>query len=452
MNQAPTHLLLHRVLLPQHPETTANEPAKPEQAQGSQPSEEPAPAVSPEVSEGKPRRSVAKPPGFKYDVQRAIDSNNNVVDPTPELPTFFHGIAEASRVTRIPEYCLTAMEVLYDLPCAKMDRTIPKNYNQAVKLANYRSYWLPAMEKQVKALEDAGVYSLVKRTPEMHVLPGKWVYDEKYNIDLKEYLARARWVVCGNFEHNKWDLQDIYAAVANSVSVRLFLCIMAINDFECEQYDFNTAFLNALIPEDGKKYYVEQPTGLEKKDCHTWVCQLVRALYGLKRSPLFWFETLLPVLKALGFTPIGADLCLLVNNTLGAIMVLYVDDFLLAAANLKIITHIKGTLEKKFKLKHLGPVRTFLGFDIVRNRTERTVFISQERYTKTMIDKFTKGLAKGQDLHPTKTPWPPDVKIHGGGEVSGSAESLHQEHRLVKLLIHWYPTGHHVHRQQTVRG
>ncbi|WPJ67452.1 hypothetical protein SMAC4_14172 [Sordaria macrospora] len=198
---------------------------------------------------------------------------------------------------------------------------------------------------------------------------------------------------------------------------------MAINDFECEQYDFNTAFLNALIPEDGKKYYVEQPTGLEKEDRHTWVCQLVRALYGLKRSPLFWFETLLPVLKALGFTPIGADLCLLVNNTLGAIMVLYVDDFLLAAANLKIITHIKGTLEKKFKLKHLGPVGTFLGFDIVRNRTERTVFISQERYTKTMIDKFTKGLAKGQDLHPTKTPWPPDFKIHGGGEVSGQQKA-----------------------------
>ncbi|EGZ70094.1 hypothetical protein NEUTE2DRAFT_130117 [Neurospora tetrasperma FGSC 2509] len=42
--------------------------------------------------------------------------------------------------------------VLHDLVQAKADRIIPKNYNQAVKLANYKAYWLPAMEKQVKAL------------------------------------------------------------------------------------------------------------------------------------------------------------------------------------------------------------------------------------------------------------------------------------------------------------
>ena len=159
-------------------------------------------------------------------------------------------------MTRLPEYCLTAMKMLHDLAVVKTDRNIPKNHNnEAVKMANYRSYWLPAMEKQVKALEDAGVYYLVKRTREMHVLPGKWVYDEKHNIDLKEHMARARWVASGNFEHDRWDLQDIYAAVANSVGVRLFLCIMAINNFEWEQYDSNTTFLNALVPKDGKKYY-----------------------------------------------------------------------------------------------------------------------------------------------------------------------------------------------------
>ena len=285
------------------------------------------------------------------------------------------------------------MKVLYDL-AQSIERVILKNYRQAQKFNNFKLYQLLAIERQVKSLEEVGVYLLVERILDIDVLLGKQVYDEKYKIDIKEYIVRTRWVICSNFKKDNWDFQDIYAVIANSVNIRLFLYIMAINDLEYKQFDFDTAFLNVPIKIKGKKYYVEQPIGLEKRSCK-WVYQLFRALYSLKRSLLFWFQTLLPVLKALGFVPILADLCLLINNKLGASLVLYVDDFLVAAANQNIINYIKVTLEKNFKIKYLGPVRTFLGYDIIRNRIERTVFILQERYIKKIIEKFTNGLANG---------------------------------------------------------
>lgn len=406
---------------PLQTQSSTQQPAQAQPAQGSQPSESDAHASHPEVSEGRPRRSTAKPADYKYGLQKVKDSMGNTIQESVTLPNNFHNTTEGRLVRRDHVYCLTAVKVNHDMLCltaAKAQRFIPKNYRQARKQANFEIYWLPAMKKQVQALEDRGVYTLVPRTSDVDVLPGKWVYDEKLDIDTKDWRARARWVVCGNYEQDNWAVQDIYAAVAHSVSVRLFLAIMALNNYECYQFDFDTAFLNAPIP-DNTQYYVEQPTALEKPilgySKEDVVCQLTKALYGLKRSPLYWFETLLPVLKDTGFVPVSADSCLLTNRALGALLVLYVDDLLVAAPTAAIVNRVKEQLASHFKLKELGEVRTFLGYDIVRDRQTRTVFISQQRYTMSVIAKFNDGKTK---LHGVKTPWPPDSKVYGGVEVS----------------------------------
>ena len=266
---------------------------------------------------------------------------------------------------------LTSIKVMHDMETG--NSSVLKNYRQAKKLKNFEEYWKPAMKKQVNTLEERGVYDLVPFQQGMEVLPGKWVYDEKDNFELKTKDPRARWVACGNYEQGSLDTEDVYAAVANAASVKLFLAIMAVMNLECHQFDFNTAFLNALIP-DGKKYFVEQPPGLEKgpRGISRLVCLLKGALYGLKSSPLYWFQTLLPILKSLGFEPVTEDTCLFSNTKLGALLVLYVDDFLIAAPMDKFIFGMRDQLLNYFKLKHLGEVKTFLDFDIVRNRQDRT--------------------------------------------------------------------------------
>ena len=56
----------------------------------------------------------------------------------------------------------------------------------------------------------------------------------KFNAKGEWDRNRARWVVCSNFENaESWAAQDVYAAVANSSSVKLFFTLVAVNDYEC---------------------------------------------------------------------------------------------------------------------------------------------------------------------------------------------------------------------------
>jgi hypothetical protein len=254
------------------------------------------------------------------------------------------------------------------------------------------------MQKQGDSLEAQHVFDLVHKEVWMDILAGKWVFDEKLDPETRKWEARARWVVCSNFEDGAWDMVDVYAAVANSVSVRTFAAIVAVQDLECRQFDFKAAFLNAHIPKEDE-YYVEQPHGLSKGEHQVW--RLRKALYGLKRSPLYWFQTLIPVMKDLGFTPMNTDVCLFVNRVTGAILVLYVDDMLIAANTTETIDEIRDGLQRHFQLKDLGEARRFLGFDIIRDRENRTIFLSQESFTRAMLHKY--GFT---DLSPANTPWP----------------------------------------------
>ena len=64
------------------------------------------------------------------------------------------------------------------------------------------------------------------------------------------------------------------------------------------------AFLHAIVPDD-VEVYISQPTGFE--DGTGRVCRLKKALYGLARSPLWWYNTLAPELNKLGFEPLSTE-------------------------------------------------------------------------------------------------------------------------------------------------
>jgi len=194
-----------------------------------------------------------------------------------------------------------------------------------------------------------------------------------------QWLERARWVVCGNLAVDHWG--NNYAAVASSTTVKLAIIIAANRDLELYLFDFNTAFLNAKIP-DGVLIYVEQPTGL---GTGTKACRLNQALYSLKESPLYWFLTLVPVMEKMGFKPFDSNLCLFSNKDTDVFVVLYVDDLLVAAHNIELVNTTRNSLCKRFQLKELGEAKIFLGFEFLRDRPNRRIYLSQRRYTQQIL-------------------------------------------------------------------
>jgi hypothetical protein len=170
--------------------------------------------------------------------------------------------------------------------------------------------------------------------------------------------------------------------------VKLMLSIVANKDLECKQFDLITALLNALVK--NYKIYVEQPHGYEEKssNSNTLVCLLQRALYGLKQSPLLWYDELTAFLRSISLLLSLSDPCLFIYQATGAYLLIYVDDLLIMTISTGIIDEIAYKLSQKFPLKELGNVAYFLGCRIIRNRKAHKLWITQDAFINHIAQRF----------------------------------------------------------------
>jgi Reverse transcriptase (RNA-dependent DNA polymerase) len=108
-------------------------------------------------------------------------------------------------------------------------------------------------------------------------LPLLWVF--KYKFDTNGYLTKfkARLCVRGDLQTTE---QDTYAATLAARTFRALMAISAAFDLEASQFDAVSAFVNSDLDEE---IYCQPPEGYQRPDS-TWL--LLRALYGLKQSPL----------------------------------------------------------------------------------------------------------------------------------------------------------------------
>jgi len=58
---------------------------------------------------------------------------------------------------------------------------VPKTYREATKRADFITRWKPACQEQVNKLTKAGTWELVNKPFDKTTLPGKWVFDQKFD-------------------------------------------------------------------------------------------------------------------------------------------------------------------------------------------------------------------------------------------------------------------------------
>lgn len=89
-----------------------------------------------------------------------------------------------------------------------------------------------------------------------------------------------------------------------------------------------------------------------------------------------------------GFTQNPADHCLYTKEKHDekVILIIWVDDLIIAASNESVLTNVKTMLTEKFKMKDLGRLRHFLGIDF--EQTEGQVVMSQKRYVNKILKKI----------------------------------------------------------------
>lgn len=78
-------------------------------------------------------------------------------------------------------------------------------------------------------------------------------------------------------------------------------------------------------------------------------------------------------------------------------LVLNINDILLACKNMNRIDMLKQQLKNEFDINDLGLARNILGMDIRRDRSTRSLFLSQEGYLIKVLDRF--GMLNSKSVH-----------------------------------------------------
>ena len=117
----------------------------------------------------------------------------------------------------------------------------------------------------------------------------------------------------------------------------------------------------------------------EEKCKANLVCKLKKSFYSLKQAPREWYHKFHSFMLSQGYKRSDTNHCLYMKkakaNSL-LILILYVDDMILARTKIDEIATLKSKLNENFDMKDLGDVDHILGMCIVQNRDKKVIFLS----------------------------------------------------------------------------
>jgi len=288
-------------------------------------------------------------------------------------------------------YCfyngMTQSPTISDLPPE------PTDWNAAMKHP-LSEQWKEAAEKELSQHVKNGTWKAIPFTKGMRLLKMKWVFKYKANADGKLALCKARLVARGDKQRPGLDFLETYASVVRSETFKTIMALVTVYDLECVQLDVVCAFINSRIDKDN--IIVHFPAGVPNKDgSQVLAGHLQKALYGLKQAPLLWQQEITSFLKTLNFRPLDTDPCVFQHSEHNALIIIYVDDILLIHSSVDVVSQMKKQLSAKYELRDLGDLNHYLGMKIIRNRSTRTMYISQETYIQKILRQYHMADAHG---------------------------------------------------------
>ena len=108
--------------------------------------------------------------------------------------------------------------------------------------------------------------------------------------------------------------------------------------------------------------YLHTPQMVILTGGHNKFLRLRKNCYGLKDAGRTWYEHLSDGLIALGFTPTDTDKCVFIRGT--TILVIYVDDCLIFAANKEDLDAAYKDIQFRYKITDEGTIEEYLGIQL----------------------------------------------------------------------------------------
>lgn len=260
---------------------------------------------------------------------------------------------------------------------------IPQTYRQAVGDKIYGKEWEAAIAAELSALQQNGTWEVMIPPPGSNLVTSKWVFTIKHKADGTLERFKARLVARGFSQSYGRDYTETFAPTVRMDTLRIFLAIVAAEDLECHHIDIKNAFTESHLKE---QIYLAAPDGINVKK--GYALHVLRSLYGLKQAARDWNLLCKKHLLIWGLTQSKSDPCVYTNHSRKLIVIVYVDDILVAAASLDNVSWFKNQVAQRFKTKDLGEIEKVLGIRVARNRQEHTLCLDQERYLDETLTKY----------------------------------------------------------------
>ena len=283
------------------------------------------------------------------------------------------------------------------------------------EVMEHLSLWEGAIRKEVQNIEVA-IVRLQRgdpvredwlSKPGVQRLPTKFVFTIKPNSEAKSgdrttwYKRKARLVVCGNLARQ--DTSELYTEAAPAEAVRMSLVLAKQRRWIVGVLDVVAAFLKTPIGTSPSHpvILIQPPKLLQALNLaapmELWA--LVRALYGLRQSPALWAEHRDYTIEQ---TPKPPGLQMRKGrtvtswwgvydekNVLVAVVLIYVDDFMLCGAE-KVVEQLSAMIRSVWEtsplsvLSERNPIR-FLGMELTIRGRDQGIYISQQGYVDEML-------------------------------------------------------------------
>src|SRR2546423_11833669 len=129
----------------------------------------------------------------------------------------------------------------------------PQSYEEAISGMDAQK-WRNAMDRELHSIQANHTWDIVNaNNVTKRPIGSRWVYHIK-----NDGRYKARLVARGFTEAYGVDYLDTYAPVVKATTLRILFTIAAYEDWEIDQMDVDTAYLNSSLPE-GEVLFMEMP-------------------------------------------------------------------------------------------------------------------------------------------------------------------------------------------------
>jgi len=331
--------------------------------------------------------------------------------------------------------------ILSMLTEASLQTVTPRNAHEALR-SPQRAQWMAAMNREKAChLKNQTFGAVAKIVAPIKAVPADWVFRIKHRggpvelADLQPKQFKARVVIRGQFMQEGINFNDTFAPVAKSTTLRFILAYATKYRCLLKSGDVETAFLTAKMD---CETIVRMPPywGPDLKDITGDISSvpdriLSKGVPGIPQGSRLFYETFATHLKSIGYNASQADKCLFFNSELKErnAVVLWVDDFIYMHQKESTFDKFMMDVRRKFTVPTAGPLKSFLGMEIIHLREEGKMYINQSNTVDVLLER-----AKMKDCNPVQTPLQPGTTFsREDANMEASAEDIKQYRSLVAL-------------------